>query len=370
MSCLRAGLRPLAIDLYADTDTAACCESRRVDAADYPNAILAELERFPPLPVLWTGGLEAHPTLLATIAERQPLIGSPPESTRLATDPERFVQTIVGAGLSAPRMLTSSEPLPDGRWLSKPVGGAGGIGIREITTAVPDASRFYQELVEGSPSSAVFLASTPRSGGLQIDLLACTRQLIGADWLHAPPFAYCGNIAPIAIEDDEVLHAISIAGRVVADSFGLLGLFGLDFMIPDSGAPIFLEVNPRYTASVECIELARDISVVDLHLRACRGEPVEAPAATLPVSTSTRVAGKAVVYAEHDATFTPPNADALRELELRGGSLADVPRAGEPISAGAPMFTILCDAADENDAIIRLHKLLGIVRPRLEDDQR
>ncbi len=369
MSCLRAGLRPLAIDLYADTDTDACCETRRVDAAGYPGSILAELERLPPLPVLWTGGLEAHPALLATIADRQPLIGPPLGAVREATDPQRFVRTIIGAGLRAPRTLAPGRPLaplPGGRWLSKPLGGAGGSGIREITVAKDGPDRFHQELVEGSPASAVFLASkTPRPGDLQVDLLACTRQLIGVDWLRAPRFAYCGTIAPLLTRRRETLNAIRHAGHVVASELGLLGLFGIDLVIREDGVPVFLEINPRYTASVECIERAHGISAIDLHLRACRGDPV-----AVPSKDPGGVGAKAIVFAADDETFTSPSAETLRELGQLGGRLADLPREGEPIRARAPIFTILCDAEEPDDALARLRRLLAAVRPGDDPGQR
>ena len=75
----------------------------------------------------------------------------------------------------------------------------------------------------------------------------------------------------------KTLNAIRQAGRVVASELGLLGLFGIDLVIREDGVPVFLEINPRYTASVECIERAHGISAIDLHLRACRGEPVAVP---------------------------------------------------------------------------------------------
>ena len=58
----------------------------------------------------------------------------------------------------------------------------------------------------------------------------------------------------------------------MAEQFELLGLFGIDFML--DGEDVWtLEVNPRYTASVEVVERFTGLSAISLHAEACTGAP-------------------------------------------------------------------------------------------------
>ncbi|WP_217551268.1 ATP-grasp domain-containing protein, partial [Pantoea sp. GbtcB22] len=74
-----------------------------------------------------------------------------------------------------------------GRWLRKPLKSGGGLGIR-FSKPGESASphHYFQEFIDGTPMSALYGGTT---------LLGVTEQLIGEPWLHATPFAYCGNIA-------------------------------------------------------------------------------------------------------------------------------------------------------------------------------
>ena len=56
--------------------------------------------------------------------------------------------------------------------------------------------------------------------------------------------------------------------RVAASAFGLVGVGGVDFV--DDGRVMHpIEVNPRWTASMELVERARGLSVFGAHARAC-----------------------------------------------------------------------------------------------------
>src|ERR1051325_6805760 len=73
-SAARAGLSPWCVDLFADADLSRRFPVRKVPLADYPHALLAALNDAPPGPVIYTGGLENHPSLLERIA--RPLWGN------------------------------------------------------------------------------------------------------------------------------------------------------------------------------------------------------------------------------------------------------------------------------------------------------
>ena len=53
---------------------------------------------------------------------------------------------------------------------------------------------------------------------------------------------------------------------MLAKRFSLAGLFGVDAIVNDEGVWT-VEINPRYTASMELVEPSLDASLVDLHVR-------------------------------------------------------------------------------------------------------
>ena len=66
MSALRAGLAPVAVDLFADADLRALCPAERVTS--YPRGLAEWLADAPAGAWLYTGGLENHPVLVASMA--------------------------------------------------------------------------------------------------------------------------------------------------------------------------------------------------------------------------------------------------------------------------------------------------------------
>ena len=73
-SAQRAGFRPFAADLFADTDLQACCECVRL--SDYPDELAQVLRRSPGYPWMYSGGLENHPLLVARMETLRPLYGN------------------------------------------------------------------------------------------------------------------------------------------------------------------------------------------------------------------------------------------------------------------------------------------------------
>ncbi len=140
---------------------------------------------------------------------------------------------------------------------------------------------------------------------------------------------------------DHVLDAARALIAAVAEEFGLVGLNGLDF-IARSGMPYPIEVNPRYSASMELVERATGLSLFELHGAACRG--------FLPAEQSVPglVTGKAIVFAERDVTV----GEGLRWTP--DGDLADVPHPGERIQRGHPICTVFATGPDASTCTERL----------------
>ena len=114
---------------------------------------------------------------------------------------------------------------------------------------------FYQERIDGLSLSALFIG-----GSVKPTFAGVTRQLIGRP---GADFAYVGSLGPWPVTPAEATR-IRTLGAVLATSFGLRGLFGVDFILSD-GHPWPVEINPRYTASVEVLELALGASLLAAH---------------------------------------------------------------------------------------------------------
>jgi predicted ATP-grasp superfamily ATP-dependent carboligase len=167
-------------------------------------------------------------------------------------------------------------------------------------------------------------------GGGRSWLLGVTRQLVGETWLHAAPFHYCGSVGPLPL-GPALRQAFDDLGAALVAGFGLQGLFGVDCVLRE-GAPWPVEVNPRYTASVEVLEYATGVPALALHRRAFEPDAAVPPAR----EGIAPVVGKAVLFARAPLSF--PAWPWIRGEGMPG--LADIPRAGERIEAGKPVVTV------------------------------
>jgi predicted ATP-grasp superfamily ATP-dependent carboligase len=187
-----------------------------------------------------------------------------------------------------------------------------------------------QEFIEGNPFSAQFFCVDNAP-----ELVGVTEQLIGEPWLHAAPFRYAGNIGPVFF-DGPVEQSLEKLAAAVTQAVGLEGPWGFDFILRD-GTAYLLEVNPRYTAAMEVIELATHSEFF--------GVPVPSP----PSATI----GKAIYFAPHRIVFP---ASGSWDMDLAGEfdpwripDFADIPEPGEVIEPGWPVLTFFEQGSSSAD---------------------
>ena len=351
-SALRGGYAPLAADCFRDEDLVAACECLRIDR--YPGDLEHAAGAFPACPWLYTGGLENHPQLVDRIAERRTLLGNSGRVLREVRNPFRLAEALRQAGL--PSLEVSAVPPGAGRgiWLRKPRKSGGGQRIEfnsdpppkhaeanwqaepsSDVSSAPPGTFYYQQYASGTSCSAIFVAAHGKAVWC-----GATRQLIGTPWTGARGFEYAGSVGPLDVTAHERTEWEAI-GDCLARRFALSGLFGVDAVMTEEAIWV-VEVNPRYTASVEVVELACDTALLPLHVRACQSG--ELPPAG-PVSPQRRV-GKAIIYAQKpgrvpvgfDALVRRLNADPSRP------SVADIPAVGTEFRAGEPLVTVLAYA--------------------------
>lgn len=367
-STLRAGYRPLAIDQFSDLDLVECCPAIRV--ATYPAGLIEAARAAPPSPWFYTGGIENHPQLVDEISSHHTLLGNSGSVLRHVRDPWHVSGALQSSGLRAPELARSPVEMsgPAG-WLRKPLSGAGGYGIRweePSTAARRQASErcaaradqyYYQRYVVGTPCSAAFVAAAGRS-----ELLGVTRQLIGTAWSGATGFRYAGSIGPVPVPPTtgETFRRI---GACLAEAFSLSGLFGVDAILNDEAVwPV--EVNPRYTASMEVLERGLNIEAVARHVAACRHERL------LPVGSHIGggAVGKAILYARSERTVTERFVEHIRQFnnESKWPVVADIPPPGARVPLGGPVVTVFAEAAqlEEIEPLLRIR--VDQIRQHLE----
>ena len=331
-SLARAGLAAWAVDLFGDRDLRLVSPSEVCPIAHYPEAIPTLTDGFPAGPVLYTGGLENHPRIVAALARKRELWGSPAEVLPQVRYPNRLSATLAAAGLKTPRVLSPSASCPaTSLWLLKPLSSAAGLAIRfAVSGEIPDAEHYLQEFIPGESLSAVFVAE-----GSDVKCIGVTSQLIGIPWLHARRFKYAGNIGPVEI-DAVCRDELNRIGRLLTAELGLRGVFGVDW-IHHNGRPWVVEVNPRYPASVEVLEHARGASVF-------RYRPMP-----LPRGRNRTTVGKAIYYAPTRLVFPqtgPWDADLVPPFDpWRRPDFADIPAAGTRFETGSPVLTILAESS-------------------------
>jgi predicted ATP-grasp superfamily ATP-dependent carboligase len=344
---VRAGYSVRAGDLFADADLVRMAKATRVE--NYPAALAAVVGGPQSGGWMYTGALENHPRLVDRLARLRPLLGNPAAVLRRVRNPRRVAEALHDAGLCAPAVRLAARDVPrDGRWLAKPRRSAGGARIEMASGGLPQASRpsttYYQQFVEGTPCSAVYVAAAGRAM-----LLGITRQLVGEAWTGASGFRYCGSIGPLELSDEAVAQFTRI-GDVLARAFELVGLFGVDAIANSAGVwPV--EVNPRCTASVEIVERTSDLLAIPAHVTAC----TEGRLPRQPPTKRGAVSGKAILFAA--APLVIPAAWAERALaapDQEPPLIADIPAAPAALDAGAPIVTIFADAPDEATAMREL----------------
>jgi hypothetical protein len=287
--------------------------------------------------VAYVSPFENHPRAVSQLAEGRMLWGNNPMCLRRVRNPRVFAEVLERHGVVVPGDARDAVP-PAGernntRWIVKPRASGGGHGVRwwHHGDALPRASH-VQRFIQGVPASVAFVAA-----GGKARVLGLTRQLVGDDAFGAAGFRYCGSILPPAGDpqldrDLELLDAATTLINVVAREFGLVGVNGIDFIARD-GVPVPIEVNPRYSASMELVEQAYGVSVFGAHAAACATGDL--PTFDLAhARTAGRAYGKAVVFARHDVVC----GDTRPWLD--DPTVRDVPHPGEHIPAGRPVCTV------------------------------
>lgn len=371
-SAARAGLKCRGIDLFADRDARQLGEVAAI--SDYPHEFAQAAAQMPPGPWMYAGGLENYPKLVDAIARRRPLWGIAGDVLRRVRNPLMLRDVLQTADLPTPKTVSTFAALPrDEVWLRKPLRSCGGAGIVNAAgwlhsaQAGSSGSSYFQEFVAGRGAAAVFCAEDDKT-----QFVGLTQQLIGAPWTGAREFQYAGSVGPLIVSAN-CQAQIRRIGALLAEAFQLRGIFGVDGIL--RGDDFFtVEVNPRYTASVEVLERAGAPPALALHAAAF-GIATEGPRKecagrqeAIQRRAATPAHGKAIVYADADVRIGKSFADFIARQNRAGGEqwVADIPRTGLPIKTGSPVATVFAAGANMADVERRLRQRAAALRHSLD----
>jgi predicted ATP-grasp superfamily ATP-dependent carboligase len=270
--------------------------------------------------VAYLAPFENHPSAIDALATGRALWGNSASVVRSARDPGTLSRQ---GDVSA---------LGCARWLVKPRASGGGHGIRWWTPgdAVP-AGSYVQPYVEGLSSSIVFVAARGHTVPFGI-----TTQLIGDGTFGATGFRYCGNL--LVDPSGASARAAMRLAECAARELDLVGVNCLDYITRADGTVVPIELNPRWSASMELAERAYGLSVFGAHASACSLGRL--PDFELAEAAHRRPShGKAVLFARHDIVC----GDTTPWLD--DDTVRDVPHPDEHIPAGRPVCTVFAHAS-------------------------
>lgn len=348
-SAARAGFAPSGADLFGDRDTVEIASVTQI--ANYPDGLAAFASHCPSSNWAYTGGLENYPEIVERLSASHRLLGCDHIALGQLRSQTQLQQWAVKAGLHS---SSHASPTEGQRWVAKSARGAGGLGVRFVDGHEPLREGERREpWIAGQPGSTSFLSYRGR-----VTPLGSVWQMSGSG---AAPFVYAGSWGPARLEIQSMERLRQFADLVTAET-NLTGLWGVDWVLDKSGSLNLLEINPRWTASMEVLEAAAQSvdsglpPLFALHAAACNeGLPAvsqnltaEAHRLGAALELADLVCGKRIVYAKDEIKVGDGDGWRGERTEVdTTWRLADVPSPHVTVSAGHPLCTILATAPSE-----------------------
>lgn len=339
----RWGYKVSAIDGFNDWDAARFGTLSGSGCAEFGcwNEVLKEYPKLPEGPVLFCGPIENDPALLENANAQREVLNASAKAVAMCRDIS-FYKTLAGGGVLFPEISTGKIADDNAGWIIKNLLTAGGTGIRKPEEKENNnlkEGEYFQRIVQGVSVGAVFLSSLNDTR-----LFGITRHIGGDSRFRQKEFLYGGMIYPAEV-DKNTYDALNRFGKRAAAGSGITGFWGADFIINETGAHL-LEINPRFTASLELPAIAHGLDLVRIQRDAINGR-----LHPLPEAPSKCIA-TAVCYAEKDC--------GMREQEKWLSMYArDIPAEGKKIRKGEPILSLYCEADSHDECLEQLCKNAG-----------
>ncbi len=361
------GFEVTTFDRCGDADTRAFSKRFQLLSPDVPyfeqvmNQIDVEQYKY----ILFSGGIESdlsqlHPTLQSN---RPAFLNLPWSEMRSLRNWELWAEK---AGLLFPEtrpLQTDTEyetSVESSRYLIKDLKSAGGLSVAWYDHAFPHTdARYVQQYIEGSVFGVTFL--TAPSFGMAV---GCAEA-----WPNRQhpwgPFVFHGCIGPTSLHREE-WECMDFFAEVVNQSTNWSGIWGADFIRSDHGIYL-LEINPRWTSSMELIASGLNVPLIQLHCKAKDSiENEEARIDLIAISeklrdrrrSNTKRIGKRIMYADTHRECRTDLLNAWRQEGWRSTPLeddrvqyADIPYEPTMFEPGFPICSLF-SSGDCNSSLI------------------
>ncbi|MBN1432842.1 MAG: ATP-grasp domain-containing protein [Methanomicrobiaceae archaeon] len=334
-SAKRAGYEVHAIDAFCDQDltwnTKSCRTFEELDSL--PGIINDSCKEIRPDILVVTSGAE-------DISVSKKISGSSRKKAGEFTDKKKIQNFFEENSINVPSIL------PDNQYpaMLKPCRGAGGwrntivnskVEEDEFRSLWPDTPYVRQEFIEGIPCSVSCIASAGRAKAIAANL----QYLRGGAGEKA--FGFAGAATPFPSEyKDELMRE---AERIAALS-GCTGSIGIDFILSDKGI-YAIEINPRFQATLDIIEMSTGFNIFEAHINACRGILPE-----LSPKHKKFVARK-VIFAKRDLKVS----DDMKKFYPK---VADIPWKEDEIEEGGAIMSVYGEGSTLPEAESSLDKTI------------
>ena len=361
-----AGLSCHVFDFFGDRDTRKIChigDDERVTVCKNYDFMVEQLRGFGDAVLIPVGGLELRTDLLETLPSEVCVAGSTVSTQKRLCDHRQLSRVLVALGCE-PFFLPVdvARRSGDSNWIVKRLSQCGGSSVRRVSHANVPSLRFLPDEVlqrqfAGPAMSAIFVAAW-HAGQCSVRRIGVTRQFIGVSEWGASEFAWSGCLSEPTFPARQAESIDDIANGI-ARSFGIVGAFGIDFVVEDDVCrPV--DINPRLTASSEIVQSAflTNENLIAIHLAACAGEFNPACERSHHIGP---VFGKAILYnkASHPVLCSESIVDHFPlacDDPVERISIADIPMVGTVIQPGHPVLTLLVSGRDQMEATSRLHE--------------
>ncbi|NYT05943.1 MAG: ATP-grasp domain-containing protein [Methanomicrobiales archaeon] len=333
-SARNAGYRVYAIDHFCDRDLSWYADICRPfeELEDLPALIASFCRDHPVDHLVLTSGAEE-------LGDRFPLAGTPKDRVARFLDKAAIQEYFEEEQIAVPP-IAAEGAFP---YMIKPRRGAG--GWRNQVVRSPAAQQAWEELFPGTPYirqelvAGIACSVSCVANGTAARAVAVNEQLLRGPGERE--FGFAGAITPF--DHPGVPEMIRIAEHAAGAS-GCIGSVGVDFVLGDRIWAI--EINPRFQATLDTVEMATGMNIFDLHINACRGV---LPPCTPPARRG--YAARAIVFADRDMTVRD-------DLSALSPAVSDIPWPGTAIEEGGAVASAYGWGASREDACAMLDKTI------------
>jgi len=371
-SAKRQGFKVVAVDLCADRDLLEDCSAHyRLDNPNWPDAMAS---KHPTATLLLTGGMEHRTAWVDRCHSHSERFGSTGVQLQSMRKLANWAKWAAASDLGWPKTMSveefESQPIlsvGNSDWLVKPFQSGGGIEIGTIDFDVRNQplnreSVYIQQRMAGETIGVTFLSSLFGS-----TFIGATAAWATESSATDRRYVYRGSYGPIPLSKNNVeklQRFAAIAGR----ESGLLGVWQADFLLHE-GELTLLEINPRWSASMDLLDVGLALRLVEKHNTSVRGmvtsnalDQLALKACEGSLQWPERTLGKLIVYAVHPLIVTKCQSDMwwssrwTMDLpsEFNRCLFADIPTAGTSIPAGGPILTVMNSGSAKESVLIAL----------------